>query len=178
MWGTIGQHTMLLVSHHIAVCSYAVTFVDIQNAIGGNVVGAEVCKQMGLFVEGGELQASKRFPCTRDETIENVFALIGRSWNHEVINLLEHRVWCDQGNASQIFPIKPQICMQPSCDKGYGFIISQHQVEAILAAETAVDAGGNITNEGSRMAASGKMCEQTFPYRQTEVRPGWVIDQR
>lgn len=57
-------------------------------------LGIEVGKQVVLFVEGGELQAVKRFRTwTRDETIENAFAPIGRSWNHEVIDLLEHRIW-------------------------------------------------------------------------------------
>ncbi len=62
---------MLLVSHHIAIGSYAVTFIDIQNAIGGNALGGEVCKQVGLFVEGGDLKASQRLPCTRNKTLDS-----------------------------------------------------------------------------------------------------------
>ena len=86
--------------------------------------------------------------------IKNTFAPIVRSRNHKVINLLEHRVWHNQDNASQIFSVKPQINVQSSCNKGHGFIISQHQGKAILATETAMDAGGSIANKGGRMAAS------------------------
>lgn len=126
---------MCFVSYDEAILPHASPFLYLKNAIGRNWVSLETGQQPRFLVERNDIRPLDTLSEARNEAIDDLFASAILAWHHEIVDLLDHRIWRNIDRAAEILSVMRQIYVHSPCYECLCVNILEKRLEACLIAE-------------------------------------------